>query len=105
MQNSLLILNLLFFASVYSACISESSITSGVEEGEPFSNKQELNQIDVVSLKAFITCTNDKGDFSGAQFIVQDSSAQETKLSPLGDLTGTCQQLSLKSPIEQINAS
>ena len=43
---------------VEGSCISESIELSGIEEGDNFSNKAELEQINVASLKSFKTCKN-----------------------------------------------
>ena len=75
----------LYLTTVIGACFYESIETSGLVAGDLFSNKAELEQLDVASLHSFTTCKNDNDEFVGVQFIILDSGGQEIELTPMGD--------------------
>ena len=58
----------------YAACVLESAQTAGVgSEGQRFSNKAEIDALDIsggIAVRDITTCTDDYGNMVGAQFIL-----------------------------------
>ena len=79
--------------SAFGACFIESETITGVEEGEVFSNKAELEALGVenISFHSFTTCTSiGSGDVLGTQYIVLNSKGEQVKLTPMGIMIGNC---------------
>ena len=79
--------------TAWGACFIESATMTGVEEGEVFSNKAELEAlgVDNISFHSFTTCTSiGSGDVLGTQYIVLNSKGEQVKLTPMGIMIGNC---------------
>ena len=95
---------------VSASCLAESVISVGVKEGIVISNLEEIEALGLDSwrLHAIKTCEDSEGDVSGIQFIlayVDFDETEVTRLTPIGDMTGNCQELSIVGEIDQIRAS
>ena len=77
MKSSLVALGLIL--TVKGACLIESATITGVEEGEVFSNKAEIEALGIenISFHSFTTCTSTvSGDMIGTQYIVTNSNGE-----------------------------
>ena len=65
-------------STVNGASFCESFTITGVDEGEKFSNRAELEAIgtDNVSFHSFTTCVSEQGNVLGTQFIVLNSEGE-----------------------------
>ena len=67
MLDKFTVLILSIISTVNSSCLSESEITSGVEAGEFFSNKAEIEALgaDSITFHSFTTCTDSDKNMIG----------------------------------------
>ena len=65
-------------STVRGASFCESFTITGVDEGEKFSNRAELEALGTedISFHSFTTCVSEQGDVLGTQFIVLDSEGE-----------------------------
>ena len=84
----------------------------GIEEGEKFSNYDQIEAIgsEQYVMKSFNTCEDDREDMVGIQFTLVDKNDDNkvVQLEPMGDVSSglTCRELKLTSgPIPKIQAS
>ena len=103
------IISSIFYVAVNAECLTESETTTGIEIGTQFSNIAELKELGAQSyrLHSFTTCQDAAGNVIGTQFILKSRYEEETiELEAMGDMmTGTCANLILTSPIQEIKAS
>ena len=100
MRNILIRAITVTLASAY--CLTESTQMTGVEEGEVFSNKAEIEALGRVvnySLHSFINCVDDNDDLAGIQFLLQSQTGKVVELEAMGDMSGNCKTLELSGEI------
>ena len=90
-----------------SYCLQASTNTTGVETGEPFSNKDEILALGPAdyTFHSMTNCVNGGDELIGIQFLLKSTSGNIVELSAIGDMSGTCQTLELDDALETIKAS
>ena len=75
-------------SSVHAACLSETSVTAGVDDGAEISNYAEIAALGAsgLSVNSFTTCKDSKGNLAGIQYTL-NTDAGMTELKALGDMT------------------
>ena len=98
------------FATYEASCLRESEEISGFvfEDSTKFSNYDEIVELGAsnYTFYSFTTCVNEDEDMIGTLYTLSDSNGTNTNLTAIGNMTGTCQTITLTGgPIERLKAS